>query len=153
MQNVGVYGRRPVTQTNKVASIFLPSRGKKHNKNRKETSTSATTSSRKGVLDYLHNLAYCVESRYLCARELATDAHTLYRRLASTAPSTDRYSNTGNTDSQSASPSVTPNYDVIDPDIVLVTNLQCRDAVLTLGCSLLLIQQHKRTLPLKKCYI
>ena len=67
--------------------------------------------------------------------------HTLYRRLASITPTADRYSNTGDTDSQSVSPSVTPNYDVINPDIVLVANLQWRDTVITLGRSLLLIQQ------------
>ena len=67
--------------------------------------------------------------------------HTLYRRLASTTPTADIHSNTGDTDSQSVSPSVTPNYDVIDPnDIVLTATLQWQDAILPLGCSLLLIQ-------------
>ena len=71
--------------------------------------------------------------------------HTLYRRLASTTPTADIHSNTGDTDSQSVSPSVTPNYDVIDPNnIVLVATLQWRDAVLAVGCSLLLIQQRYR---------
>ena len=43
----------------------------------------------------------------------------------------------------SVSPSVRRNYDVNDP-FVLVTIIQWRDAVITLGCSLLLIQQRYR---------
>ena len=63
---------------NKSCKHFIQVDGTKtHNKNQKKTSASATNSSRKGVLDYLHNLAYCVESRYLCVSELATDAYVI----------------------------------------------------------------------------
>ena len=78
VQNAGVYGRRPAAPTNKVANIFFPKlRDKNTQQNRTETSTSATTSSRKGVLDYLHNLAYRVESRYSDTSELAADRYVI----------------------------------------------------------------------------
>ena len=62
---------------NKGCEPFIQVDGQKHKKNQKETSTSVTTGSQKGVLDYLHNLLYRVESRYLCASELATDAYVI----------------------------------------------------------------------------
>ena len=66
--------------TTKLQSIFLPEStgqlAKGDNRHR------SPTSSRKGVLDYLDNLAYRAESRYWYASELATDVYVVSERTA-----------------------------------------------------------------------
>ena len=65
---------------NEVANYFIQT--SKGQLTKGDNRHRSPTSSRKGVLDYLDNLAYRAESRYWYASELATDVYVVSERTA-----------------------------------------------------------------------